>query len=263
MRLTRALVVVAFLSFFVACSASLSAAIGVVPHGSTVAGQSLGQWTADWQRWELSIMRSNDALNDVTGAQAGANQSGPVFFLASPPVGKFISRTFDLPADKYVFFSIASWVTLGVTDPGFNNNAVEADMLLNTLDPINFNVTLDGLTLDTMEIATHLERSPVDYTATVAATSPIGFDAGTYNDVNTAGYFVMLDPLSPGRHTIAFAGSTNPFIGPGGLSVFQPEVFSLTDTVTAVPEPCALTVGLLVASLPRRRRRPLRVRSAG
>lgn len=62
-----------------------AATVEVVPGQSTVAGKTIGEWSADWWNWANSI--SPNIFNDATGAQANENQSGPVFFVAGTSSG--------------------------------------------------------------------------------------------------------------------------------------------------------------------------------
>jgi hypothetical protein len=237
------------------------AALTVVPHGGVVAGQTLDQWVVAWQRWALGQTAGADAFTDQTGARAGTNQSGPVYFLGGPPQapsGLYSgSRSFQVPTGKYLFFPVCSIVTLGAVDPGYASNAQECDLLVtNTLNPDV--LTLDGDQQGSSLIATHRERSPVDFTATAVANNPNGFPAGTYTDVNTGGYFVMIEPPSPGTHTLYFHAYSNYWVQPDGQPYFGFGIAQLADTITVVPEPTGVAAGVLAgAALLLRRRRPL------
>ena len=56
--------------------------VQVVPPGDDVAGQSQLFWAQAWWQWALGIPAPNNPLTDTTGADAGVNNGGPVFFLA-------------------------------------------------------------------------------------------------------------------------------------------------------------------------------------
>ena len=134
------------------------AGLTVVPGHSSVAGKSVGVYTADWWNWAASIPAPGP-IADQTGAQATANQSGPVFFIAGtgsgiPPV----NRTFDVPQGKYLLFPLLNWIVANGPDPGFADTKSEAIALAtNTIDPAKLFATLDGKAVT--GLASHREHS--------------------------------------------------------------------------------------------------------
>jgi len=45
-------------------------------------GFTLGEWTAKWWQWIITIPKVNNPGNDLIGEHCGINQEGPVWFLA-------------------------------------------------------------------------------------------------------------------------------------------------------------------------------------
>src|SRR5439155_16118096 len=150
---------------------------------------------------------------DTTGAKANENQSGPVFFVAGTNGGAPVSRSFQVPPGKFVLFPLINWIVVNGADPGFSSTAEEVEALTTgTVDTSKLIATIDGV--DVPDLASHRERSPVDFTFTVAAGNTGAFPAGTYIDANSDGYWLMLQPLDDGEHTLHFGGTTKDFVGP-------------------------------------------------
>jgi hypothetical protein len=72
-----------------------------------------------------------------------------------------------------------------------------------------------------------------------------GFPAGTYTDANSDGFWLMLEPLSAGEHTIHFGGTSNPF--PAENPLLPSFTVDVTDHVTAGAAAIPLPAGALAA----------------
>jgi hypothetical protein len=224
----------------------------VLPAGSTVAGKTIGEWTADWWNWSASV--NGNIFTDTTGAKANENQSGPVFFVAgtssgSPPV----SRDFTIPSGKFVLFPLINWIVANGPDPGFASTSEEVGALVDgTVDPAKLVASLDGT--DVADLASHRERSPENFTFTVAAANTGGFPPGSYTDANADGYWLMLEPLDAGTHTLHFGGTSKDFVGPDPALTVPSFTIDVTDHVTvqgstAIPLPSALSAGAPVLAM--------------
>ena len=93
MRTTRLLI--ALLTCLVAMNAAAfraqaqAASPGLVPPTETYAGKTHAQWLESWFTWMFSIpgTAADFPFMDATGANSGANQSGPVFFFPKSWLG--------------------------------------------------------------------------------------------------------------------------------------------------------------------------------
>src|ERR1700759_5796917 len=65
-------------------------------HGM-VAGETVSQWTQDWWTWALQSPAATSPMVDPTGANAGINNTGDMFFIGGS-FGGDATRTFDVPA---------------------------------------------------------------------------------------------------------------------------------------------------------------------
>ena len=225
------------------------AGLTVEPGGSTVAGKTIGDWTADWWNWTGSV--SGSVFNDTTGALATKNQSGPVFFVAGTQ-GTSVTRSFDVPGNKFILFPLINFVVANGPDPGFADTKTEAGALVDgAITPSNLFAKIDGM--DVPNLASHREKSPVNFTYTVSAASGT-FTPGTFKDANSDGYWIMLDPIGSGTHTLSFGGTTNAFTGPDPSFHVDSFDVDVTDNIratggSAIPLPVAAWSGLPVLGL--------------
>ena len=83
-----------------------------------VAGETIGQWSANWWQYAYSFSVPNDPFTDTTGVNANLNQSGPVFYInqGAAPV---VSRSFTVPAGTNLLVSIIA-VELSQAELGFD-----------------------------------------------------------------------------------------------------------------------------------------------
>lgn len=241
-----------FCSFVIAVgllTGRAQADINVLPGGSTVAGKTIGDWTTDWWKWALGIPAPGDPLGDTTGADAQTGQSGPVFYLAgaigdSPPA----TRTFTVPADKYLLFPLINWVGYGGADPGYASVKEEITAITTgTIDPAKLVATIDGTAIP--NLASHRESFSGDaFALPLVDNNSFGHPAATYPDAYADGYWIMLAPLGSGTHTLRYGGTSDPFVGlPGSNVAIDSFTVDVTANITAVPEPSAAILSIVAA----------------
>ena len=204
--------------------------VGVYPPGSNPLGVTYGEWTARWWQWLLSIPGPVNPNLDTTGANCAQGQSGPVWFLA----GRFSSgprtvRACTVPENKLILLPIANvWFGDGVNDCNGMGPLRPDPKLPNCppmFAPVDFNkpngwspvtslvagwennpplpleLTVDGIPLQ--DPLAYRALAP-QFSYKLPRNSLNGNPAGTYGPSGSDGYWVMLAPLQPGRHTIHF-----------------------------------------------------------
>jgi hypothetical protein len=204
-------------------TASLARAQSAYPPASLLAAQ--------WWQWALSTPASENPLLDTTGAFAAGNQHGRVWFLAGNLGGTTV-RNINVPAGKALFFPIVN--TFDAEDgiaraaaPGgtivfmVQKPVQTAQALVSTIiaTATGLSCTVDGSPLQIS--AANLEQSK-PFSVFLPVDNIVGVPAGVYFPSVDSGYYVLLPPLSPGQHTIHFAG---------GLTYF-PYSLDVTDYIT-------------------------------
>jgi hypothetical protein len=176
--------------------------------------ESLPELTAGWWQWALSIPASQNPQLDATGEKGVLGQRGAVWFLAGVFGGVTATRTCSVPEDKALFFPVINDVeinTPNVCGSGPSNVSVKtlrATSAANINGAANLSVTVDGIVVknlrrvqsDVFEVAL-----PAD-SVFVAPCYPLPVPDGIYSPAVSDGYYVLLNPLRVGNHTIHFYG---------------------------------------------------------
>jgi hypothetical protein len=187
---------------------------GIAPPQSSPYGKTYGAWSDAWWVWALSIPADTNPILDLTGENGAVGQSGPVWFLAGVGfgVGPRVERTLTVPTGKALFFPLINYVWINTpppvgTDPEWSpeQEASARALIAAAID------TACDLTcrIDRREVK-HLKayrcQTPVGgaQMATLPDGDIFGVGAGTYGPMVTDGYYLMLTPLEPGKHTIHF-----------------------------------------------------------
>ena len=181
----------------------------------TVLGKTIGEWSAKWWQWALAIPASRNPMLDRTGRFCHLGQEGPVWFLAGDwnGKGKPVTRFCNIPRGKYILFSIANaiWIQFPHGDPP-NNTETDYRQYANDFLPPSIGGELEA-TLDENPIIFNpntpiiRSQSPV-FTASFPPDNVFGAiltkNTLTGYPIVSDGFWVMLPPLRPGRHTLHF-----------------------------------------------------------
>jgi hypothetical protein len=189
---------------------------------------------AKWWQWVLETPAPINPLLDSTGDNAAINQpQANVWFLAGNTGGTTV-RNVTIPAGRALFFPIVNVFDAedGIALPGGAKVFPPLGFDFPVRQPVQVAqgvvssviATATGLscTVDATPVpitAANLELShpfsfmlPADNVFTVLANVPL--PAGIYFPAVDSGYYVLLNPLSPGQHTIHFTGGFS-----GGFSL--------------------------------------------
>jgi hypothetical protein len=180
----------------------------VFPPAAHPYGQSYGEWGADWWQWALSQPVSTNPVLDETGANCAAGQSGPVWFLAGT-FGGSATRSCAIPTGKALLLPVLNNAYFA-----FENDPPEQRTEEFVRGQVSFfedAVTRLSATIDGVSVASIKERyfaeSPL-FTVVLPADNLFGLPEGFVLDPSVdVGYYLMVEPLAPGEHTIHFAGA--------------------------------------------------------
>lgn len=207
----------------------------VVPINGTVGGRTYGQWSAEWWHRAFAVTSfDNCALMN----QPEPNQAlGPVWFLAGSAGGSAPPRTCTVPAGKFIMFPLfnTEWSKAeaiatqppkggcfipGVVPTGTEDAALRACAKAQADHGLDADATLnaqvDGINLPNLKTFRAASPFPPFSFTTVEgnpfglcpAISPCPLESQAVAD----GFWIILNPLSPGQHTISF-GAVVPFFG--------------------------------------------------
>jgi hypothetical protein len=192
----------------------------VIPPRSHAFGRSYGSWSATWWKYVLSLPTSTNPLMDTTGSGCGVAQSGPVFFLVGTTSGTATRDQCVVPQGKALFFPVANAFDVHTPGDGLDTpQAVWNDLHVTlALSFTSLYAIIDGVPVEKLDnAATSPYRAcagPVrgcapSFSLRLPVDDILGIPAGTYAPAVADGYYLMLAPLRPGRHTISFGGAGN------------------------------------------------------
>lgn len=183
----------------------------ILPPGSTPHGMTYGEWSARWWQWALSLpVDQNPFFDENGGCSNGANgQLGPVWFLTGViNVSGTATRDCTVPAGKALFFPIINVECSTLEAPPFyGGNEAELRACAKGFHFGNVFAEIDGVPVQDLD--RYLVDSPL-FTFTVPPNNVLGVGPGTGQSVSN-GYYLMLAPLSVGKHIIRFGGTFTDF----------------------------------------------------
>lgn len=192
---------------------------GVLPLNSHAFGMTYGEWSVAWWQWGLSIPAATNPILDTTGANCAEGQAGHVWFLAGTFGGPAVIRTCTVPTGRALFFPLlnaangAALFDCEPTNPGVPCVVSTLRALAAAVvdSPTTLEASVDGVEL--RDLTDYRVQSPV-FTLTLPVGNGVGVASGTYAPQVSDGFWLMLAPLSAGKHTIHFKSVSN-----GGFEV--------------------------------------------
>lgn len=176
----------------------------------------------DWLRWAFAQPWSTGPVNDTTGAQCAAGQTGSRWFLAGT-TGGAVTRTCTIPAGKTLIVPLINrWVAFR---PEVYPDADAIVKVQNQVDnyfkqqlarTCDLTLKVDGVSVagdyDQMLDDLYVEETtpfnvylyPGDNYLTPSGT-PTGINGGDI-PAETAGHYIEIGPLSPGDHVLELGG---------------------------------------------------------
>jgi hypothetical protein len=190
----------------------------VLPPQSDSFGKTYGAWSAAWWQYVELQPASSNPLVDPTGAGCGVDQSGPVFFLVGTNGSGLATRDgCTVPTGKALFFPLINTFDVHVPGDGLDTPQLVWDDLhvTNGFSILALHATIDNVPVIDLNPATTPYRAcagPVagcapPFSLNFPADNFFGIPAGTYAPAVADGVYLMIAPLSPGRHTVTFGGT--------------------------------------------------------
>jgi hypothetical protein len=172
--------------------------LDLFPPDSEPYGLTYGEWTAKWWQWAYSMPEKDNPLIDDTGKNCANGQSGPVWFLAGT-FGGAVTRECTIPAEKGILVPIINMECDFTMDLSFNTEAELRSCAKADQDTvIQKQVTIDGVNVGNLD--KYRFQSPL-FELTFPENNVAGVKPQTTKAVSD-GYWILLEPLSPGRHEI-------------------------------------------------------------
>jgi hypothetical protein len=193
---------------------------GVLDPTNTYEGKTYSQWSAEHWQWLYSLAADKHPLFDTADVSVG--QTGDVWFLGGTytttagtngVIYGTAVRDCVIPQGKSLFFPLIDAESSTAEGNGTNY----AELLANSQAQIDgvdtLSCTIDGHSLSNL---TSYRAASDLFTWGPLPTNnvfgdPANFPAGTTSQAVSDGYFLMVQPMSPGDHSIHFTGGVPGF----------------------------------------------------
>lgn len=199
MKLRRIWLALTIVLLLVAASSPARAA--VFPPNSSPNGNTYAEWNALWWRWFLAIPLNE---NPVNGGACSTGQVGSVWFLAGIPGTNIVRCT--IPSGKSLFFPLINTECSNREGPPFfgANQAARRSCAKRIVDGAsNLTASVDGAFIPNIK---SFRSSSPNSLFVVPPNNVLGVPPA-FGALVGDGYYVMLAPLSPGKHIIRITGS--------------------------------------------------------
>jgi hypothetical protein len=204
--------------------AAVNINLGLIPTDSRPYGLTYGEWTAKWWQWALAIPKSSSPFSDKTGQICGINQSGPMWFLVGTTGGSAV-RSCNVPAGKAILFPITNNECSTAEYPADKTESALRSCATEFIDhTTTLQASVDGVNLKNLK--QYRAQSPL-FSFTFPIDNIFGVTPGLTQAVSD-GYWIMLGPLSPGKHDIHFGGAVVDFTTTSTINFAQDATYHLT-----------------------------------
>jgi len=174
-------------------------AMKVMPPAATVIGKSAADYSAAWWQWAFARPAGMRVFDDPTGAVCEEGQKGAVWFLAGTSGSDVAKRRCKVPKGKYLFFPVINMMMFSPRDRHLSCAEVQAGAAANN-DHLQYAIVkIDGVVVpDITRFRAHTAQC-----FDVFARAPYIDDAKAYAPAASDGYWLMLEPPSPGHHRLS------------------------------------------------------------
>ena len=169
--------------------------------GERFEGRTLGDWSAEWWKWAMASPSEVNPVADLSGEHCATGQHGDVWFLAGGFGSSKIRRRCAVPAGRSLFFpavNMVYWKRPGTE--GFPCEAAKRYAAVNNDEALDLFVELDGLPIP------DVKRFRAKTETCFNAFERVGANAPNVYPSASDGFWLLLPPLSKGKHILKFGG---------------------------------------------------------
>jgi hypothetical protein len=198
-----------------------------VPPNSQSHGNSYAEWSVKWWLWDFSLpIPLNPTV--TPGADCTNGQSGQVWFLYGGPA----TVNCTIRPGTALFLPVVNTECSSLEAPPFFG-ATAADRAACAKAWIDFvtqlSATIDGVPVTNLSL---FRVQTGDFPFSVPANNFLGVAGPASGFSSGDGYYLLLNPLPPGTHTIHIAGTFHDPFDPA-----HPVIFPLDTTITVTVSP--------------------------
>ena len=180
--------------------------------GRPLYGKTIGNWGHAWWQWALDFPTATIPLLQNGPVDCSAGQSGKVWFLAGN-FGGTSERSCTIKKGRALFFPILNGIAWTPEDCTTELGCRElvSEVLIDGL--VNLTCTLDGTpcVFRTEVVRAQSDPRRLNFPPGSIAVTDWGYAPGVREMSIADGYWVMLDPLPPGSHTLRITAERGTF----------------------------------------------------
>lgn len=182
---------------------------GVLPPTSAVQGLTYGDWLAKWWQYALTLPEDQNPLAGTTGENCVFQRVGNVgLILADSTLHTPI--TCEVPTGMMLYLEVLGAECSNLEEaPFYGGNEAELRACAQALVPEDLEASIDDR--EVQNLPQYITISPL-FQFTEPEKNILGVPAGTIGESVGSGAYLLLEPLSPGKHTIYLKG-TYPTLG--------------------------------------------------
>lgn len=189
-----------------------------ISHQTDPFGRKLSELSAEWWQLVTSLPTDINPLLDTTGERCAIGQRGSIWFLFGTFAGS-ATRTCTVPENKALFFPVINSIDLNVTNQTVQELRAELEPCFDAVNQLSAEV--DGTPLRILQRKNRVRSVPFE--VTLPPGNLFGLAPAVYSPAVDDGFYVLLEPLELGPHTLRFSGTMPPnvpgCINSGGVSV--------------------------------------------
>ena len=189
--------------------------------------KTYGEWNQIWWEWAQKETIENNPIFDPTGEKCAVNQNDTNVWFLTGTTGGSLERDCIIPVSKAIFLPLLNIECSTAEDPSLTTEEALRNCARNYAPDrarVILKASVDGQEIPDLE-KYWTESSLYNYT--LPLNNIWGAPAGPTQQV-AAGYYLMLEPLPPGKHILHFGGV---LIDLTGTQTFANEViYNLTVT---------------------------------
>jgi hypothetical protein len=179
---------------------------GVFAIDSKPYGLTYGEWSAKWWQWLLGIPEDRSPLGDPSGKYCAEEQAGPVWFLAGFN-GK-TERTCNIPLGKAIFFPIINTECSYSEYPEHKSEQALLTCAEDIMKDVEIEVSLNESQMSQLE---SYRAKASSFQVTFPPNNVFQAASGPTTAASD-GFYLMLEPLPPGKHQLHIKGVDTDFV---------------------------------------------------
>ena len=177
---------------------------GVLPPNSRVQGLTYGEWLAKWWEYALIIPAAQNPLTGGTGENCVFQRIGTVGLVVANSTLDVPIKC-EVPTGMMLYLEVLGAECSNLEEPPFfGGNEAELLACAQSFVPQDLQASIDGI--EVQNLNKYIFTSPM-YDFTEPEDNILGVPAGTTGESIGSGAYLMLAPLSPGKHTIHVQGT--------------------------------------------------------